>query len=151
MPWSAGAVLTAAQMNAHAPQAYSSWTPTWTGSGSNPAIGNGTITGNYVRHGDLVHFEIRIVMGSTTTFGSGSYSLSLPVALASGAVLDASVQLIDGATLYYHGAPFLESGSTFRLGSVTTAAANIASVTPTAPFTWANTDEIRVAGSYRAA
>lgn len=131
--------------------AWAAWAPVWTGSGGNPAIGNGSLVGRYLQVGKLVHFRVRIVMGSTTTFGSGSYSLSLPVPLVANGVLEASCQYIDGGTLFYHGAPFLESASAFRLGLVSNAVANISSVSPTSPFTWASTDEIRVAGTYEAA
>lgn len=148
MVWSAGATLTAAQMNTYLPQEFSTYTPSWTASTSNPSIGNGSISGRYIAFGDFIRFRIRIVAGSTTTFGSGNYSLSLPVPLLSGEVLQASIQYIDGGSLFYHGAPFLESGSTFRLGVVSNSVANIQSAMPTVPFTFANTDEIRVAGTY---
>lgn len=80
MVWVAGAALTAAQLNLHAPQALTAYTPTWTGSGSNPAIGNGTITGRYQRSGQWVTGWFKITMGSTTTYGSGNWIVGLPLA-----------------------------------------------------------------------
>jgi hypothetical protein len=156
--WVEGEIPTAAKYNTDIRDnlkaigdAWTAYTPTWTGSGGNPAIGNGTIGGLYVAAGKLIHFKIRIVMGSTTTYGSGNYSLSLPVAIATNGVLGAQCQFIDGASLYYHGTSFLESSTTFRIGLVSNAAANITSITPTSPFTWANTDVLTVSGTYEAA
>lgn len=72
-----------------APTAY---TPAWTAATTNPAIGNGQIGGKFVKLGRLGVVWVRVVMGSTTTYGTGNYSLGLPagwsadVATISGAV-----------------------------------------------------------------
>lgn len=71
MTWSAGAILTAAQMNQYVPQAWSDYTPPWTGT-TNPAIGNGTIVGRYIQSGKIVRGWFKITMGSTTTYGTGA-------------------------------------------------------------------------------
>jgi hypothetical protein len=55
------------------------YTPTWTGSGSNPSLGNGTVSGKYMEIGDVVFGAFHYTMGSTTTYGSGNYSIALPV------------------------------------------------------------------------
>jgi hypothetical protein len=62
---------------------FSDHTATWTAVTSNPAIGDGAITGRYMRVGDWVEGQIRIVMGSTTTYGSGTYRLTVPLSAAS--------------------------------------------------------------------
>lgn len=67
------------------PGAWTSYTPTWTAS-SNPTIGNGTLSGRYVKLGRMVTVEINVIAGSTTTFGSGSYNWNLPFASASSGV-----------------------------------------------------------------
>lgn len=55
------------------------YTPAWTATVTNPAIGNGTLTGRYrLIGGDLMYVTISLVPGSTTTLGSGNYSWSLP-------------------------------------------------------------------------
>lgn len=63
-----------------APKAY---TPTWTSSGTAPAIGNGTITGQYSRQGKMADVLIKMTLGSTSTAGTGTYYWSLPFAPAS--------------------------------------------------------------------
>ena len=55
-----------------------SYTPTWTASSSNPAIGNGTISGRYRRIGDSIELQYNIKTGTTTTYGSGVYYISIP-------------------------------------------------------------------------
>ena len=59
--------------------AWVSYTPTWTGASTNPVIGNGTLAGYYKQVGKTVYCRIEVVMGSTTTYGSGAYSWALPV------------------------------------------------------------------------
>jgi hypothetical protein len=57
---------------------WTAYTPTWTSTGTAPAIGNGTLQGSYLRVGKLVYTHIYWKAGSTTTFGTGIYFLSLP-------------------------------------------------------------------------
>lgn len=61
--------------------AWLSYTPAWTGSTGNPGVGNATRTGRYCKLGRIVHFTAKILIGSTTTVGSGFYSISLPPGL----------------------------------------------------------------------
>lgn len=62
--------------------AATTYTPTWTSSGTAVALGNGTLTGHYLKIGKLVFYSISLVAGSTTTFGTGTYNFALPVAAA---------------------------------------------------------------------
>jgi hypothetical protein len=66
-----------------AAQAWSSYSPGWAttgGGGSQPSIGNGTLTGRYIQIGKTVHVNISLTFGSTTNGGSTEYSFTLPVA-----------------------------------------------------------------------
>ena len=61
---------------------WQSYTPIWTGSGLTlPAIGNGTLTGFWRRVGDSAQLMIKMVSGTTTTYGNGFYNWSLPAGL----------------------------------------------------------------------
>jgi hypothetical protein len=71
----ADANVTAAKIKA---DAWTSYTPTWTALSTNPTLGNGTITGKYIQLGKTVLFRVHITFGSTTTAGSGNWSLTLP-------------------------------------------------------------------------
>ena len=57
------------------------YTPTWTqASGTQPALGNGTLTGKWSRSGYTASVSLRLVIGSTTTTGNSAtgYVFSLP-------------------------------------------------------------------------
>lgn len=55
-----------------------STTPTWTGSSSNPAIGDGQLFGSHTRRGEDCRARITLGIGSTTTLGSGYFKFTLP-------------------------------------------------------------------------
>lgn len=148
MPWTAGQVLTAAQLNQYLPQTYTSYTPTWgVVSGTAPSIGNGSLTGSYAQFGKLVVGHIRLVAGSTTTYGSGTYTLSLPVAAVStGLGTIGTASLVDvGVTGYFRFAALFTT-TTCTIGDQAAA-----SWSNSAPFTFGNTDTATVTFSYQAA
>jgi hypothetical protein len=59
--------------------AWISYTPTWTASGTAPTLGNGTILGKYKQRGKVVIAIYYLKLGSTSTVGTGNYFFSLPV------------------------------------------------------------------------
>ena len=64
--------------------AWASYAVEWnTITSENPAIGNGTLTGRYLKLGDLVFVQINQVMGTTTTYGTTAWQWTLPVTAAS--------------------------------------------------------------------
>jgi hypothetical protein len=65
-------------------RATKTYSPTWTAATTNPVIGNGSISGRYQVVDKMVIGFFKILMGSTTTFGSGEYRVSPPLAHASG-------------------------------------------------------------------
>ena len=90
--WVVGEVVSAALMNQEIRDqfnsmfsAWTTYTPTWTAS-TNPAIGNGSLLGRYLKIGRMVFVEINVIAGSTTTFGSGSYNWALPFTAANAGV-----------------------------------------------------------------
>lgn len=62
----------------YTPPAWATYTPTWTAPTTNPAVGNGSITGRWQQMGKTTHFWILLTAGSTTTFGSGVFQFGLP-------------------------------------------------------------------------
>jgi hypothetical protein len=133
----------------HEQGAWSSYTPTWTGTGSNPAIGNGTLAGLFRLSGRTVHFTVYVLMGSTTTFGTGNWSWALPVT---------STASNEGFTfaVFYNDTGTGEAAAIARLASTTTVRAfgladGGGGFTSTSPITWANGDSIRISGAYEAA
>jgi len=86
--WLAGEKPSASTYNTHIRDnfkaigdAWTSYSPTWAidSGGTNPSIGNGSLTGRYMQAGKLVMFTITLVAGSTTTWGSGVYTWTYPV------------------------------------------------------------------------
>ena len=132
---------------------WTAYTPVWASTGTAPAIGNGTIAGRYCQMGKLVVCQGKMLIGSTSTFGTGAYTWSLPVTSANAFggnsiigncwIRDASAgdfqgQCIDGITSF----SVRPGASTFGGNSA---------VGQLAPMTWANTDFISWVLSYEAA
>lgn len=128
-------------------EAPTSWTPTWSASGTAPAIGNGTLTGNYLRVGKLVIFSFKFVAGSTTTFGTGTYTFTLPVAAnLSSADLIAPATLLDNSTTTTNEANAVR-GSAGSDQFVLRYHGGTGNVGQTVPWTWATSDRIEIAAS----
>lgn len=119
--------------------AFATYTPSWNATSTSPGLGNGAISGRYTSVGKLVTGQIRLVTGSTTTFGAGAWRFSLPVpafdtysihniGYASGnrsagaAIASTFVYLSDSTTCAISGQ--LDAGS--------------AAWGPTSPVTWVN-------------
>jgi len=125
------------------------YTPTWTAdSGVNPAIVNGTISGVFSIVGKDCNVNIRVNMGSSSTYGSGgsAYRLSLPVAyssssypLHSGIYQDSSTPAND---CYGYG----ELAATTYINLRRTGGSYTYTTTP---FTWASGDSILFSGTYK--
>lgn len=65
---------------------WTAYTPVWTAVTTNPSIVNGTIVGRYKAYdAKTIHIQIDIVGGSSTTWGSGTYLLSLPSSMVGAA------------------------------------------------------------------
>lgn len=156
--WAAAETVTAALMNTHVRDAmnglftaYTSYVPVWTGASTNPVPGNGTITGGYDRFGKLIRFRLQITMGSTTTYGTGQWRVTLPATPVSGRWLFL-VDLYDSGTGVRTGtARWNVAGYLDIYAPDTTAGAIDRAVTGTVPQTWATSDALFISGSYEAA
>ncbi len=58
--------------------AWQSFAPLWSSTGTQPSIGNGTLTGRFYEQGKLVVATWFIQFGTTTTFGTGTWGFSYP-------------------------------------------------------------------------
>ena len=147
--WAVGETVTAANMNSqvrdlvNAFGGYTSYTPTWTSTGTAPALGNGTLTGSYSQIGKRVFFQLNLNAGSTTTFGTGSYIFSLPVSITGG-LCTSSVFTHAGSV--YLGEANVNTGSTFTILTQPAAGAS-AFMGATSPATWASGDSLIVVGT----
>ncbi|MFJ9313808.1 hypothetical protein ACIRN4_06405 [Pimelobacter simplex] len=143
----------AAILAAAPPGSWPTYAASWTASGTNPAIGNGSIAGRYIQIGKTVIFRVNISMGSTTTYGSGQYSVSLPTAAnAAGLQIDVRCDVaIAGAAYDARGRIVAGGTSVLLYCDPTTAGGSSRAVAATAPATFANGSLIVVQGTYEAA
>jgi len=156
--WVAGSTVLAAWMNelrdnfkAIGDAWTTSYTPVLTGT-TNPAIGNGTAVGHYISAGKLTIFSVKITFGSTSTYGSGAWFVSLPVARASGGVIRADCFYESAGAARYRGTSYAGTTTTIGLGvDAGSAGGALSAVDPAVPFTWASGAFLEVSGTYEAA
>lgn len=58
------------------------WTPynpQWKSATTQPNIGNGSIVGSFISAGKLTFWRWKITSGTTTTYGTGNYTITTPV------------------------------------------------------------------------
>lgn len=135
---------------------YTAYTPTWTASGTAPAIGNSTVVARYLQIGKFVHAWGSITFGNTATFGTGNYTFALPVApsaslglqttLGSGDIFDTSAT--------FKASPMWELSSGSNVWMIYPAAwpsGTSSAVSATTPWTWAVGDIISWNLTYEAA
>jgi hypothetical protein len=78
---SQAALTQAVQRNTVGP--WTTYTPAWTGSTTDPDAGGGSVSGRYQRIGfQTVLLEVYVLLGAGMSVGAGNYSLSLPVPAA---------------------------------------------------------------------
>jgi hypothetical protein len=134
------------------PGTWTSYTPTWTASTTNPTLGNGTLIGRYQKTGRTVVCHINLVTGSSTTYGSGNYSFALPVAAA-----NVGASYIGGAHLLgndrWVGQVVVSPGATTTSPFFPISATNTRTdfQTPTRPEAFANGSQLRMTFTYEAA
>ena len=127
--------------------AWTVYTPTWASTGTAVSLGNGTIAGRFMRFGKLGFFNGILTTGGTTTYGTGTYTFSLPVTwtavsavgteIGTGRVFDTST-----STRYIASVEVGTSGTVITLGTH----AATTDISGTVPVTLASGDIIRWAG-----
>ena len=134
---------------------YVDFTPVWVSSGTAPALGNATLTGRYAQIGKQVHCYGRIVFGSTSTFGSGTYKFGLPVLAAANAVnsrVGGPVELFDtSASATGLGRAQITDNNRFAANYGATYLGTLTAIGPAAPWTWATGDIVAWNLTYEAA
>jgi hypothetical protein len=125
------------------------YTPTWTAASVNPALGNGTITGHYQKIADKLYWlNISLLMGSTTTYGTGRWIFSLPFTAktTSPSHQVIAAQFNDSGTAAFTGSARVAAGATVTDVVVSADATGTFQVASAVPFTWANTDRLIITG-----
>lgn len=136
-----------------AESAWTAFTPTWTAVTTNPAIGDGTLTGLFKQNGGSIEFQLQMTAGSTTTFGSGYWSL--------GGFPDGGPGGISGATnpqdgygvavVSYTTYPISgpASGGYVNAVSASSSYAETAAINASIPASWASGDSFTLSGRYQ--
>jgi hypothetical protein len=129
---------------------WTEYTTAWTGTVTNPSVGNGILRGRWRRIGDMAEYEIYMVAGNTTTFGSGNWRFSLDTgnshALDTSKLLRLNVggaNVFGMAHLYDNSLTTLEIASVVQFGASTTLVGIYAGtelVDSLFPFTWFDVD-----------
>jgi hypothetical protein len=127
--------------------AWQSYTVSWTAPTTNPSIGDGVLTGRYVVFGTMCTLVVGLVMGSTTTYGSGNWAFSLPKSAVktSGINFYGVAHIRKGGTANYERvAQISPSLSTTVINMFTdpTPGSNSQSISATVPFTWGEGDSL---------
>jgi len=133
--------------------AWISYTPSWTAASVNPSIGNGSLQGWYKLVGKTCFVRGNIVMGSTTTFGSGEWYVSMPFTASHADAILMTANLLDNGTAWYNATVNgARAGFNFRAPIQYQGGAGTAlDVNATQPFTWTNSDRFLWNGSYEIA
>lgn len=153
--WATSDILTSSDMNTYvrdnenAMGKLTAYSPGWTAATTNPTIGNGTIVGKYFAVEEWCWVSIQIVAGSTTSGGSGSYNVSLPVSAATlSGEQDLPVVLYNTGVARYLAVGIIASGGSSMLTNLTGVAAGF--WTQSSPFTFAASGNMMsVSGIYR--
>ncbi len=152
-PFSANAVLTAAELNQIGEAV--SFTPTWE---SGVTVGNATQTAHYYELNDMIFLQVDLSLGSTSAI-TGDVRMALPINSASTFQQAARLQgfCYDVSTAnYYSVMGTAYTGSAVRIRYVRQGAgANAAlfgfALSSTLPITWASSDRLVFATSYKRA
>jgi hypothetical protein len=132
---------------------WTAYTPEWTAASSNPVINNGTIEGYYKVIGKTCFVRGNIAMGSTTTFGTGEWYVSMPFTASHADAILMTVTLLDNGSGWYNATMAgARAGFNHKAAIQYQSAGGTANdINPTQPFTWATSDRFIWNGSYEIA
>jgi hypothetical protein len=132
---------------------WTAYTPEWTAASVNPVINNGTIEGYYKVIGKTCFVRGNIAMGSTTTFGTGEWYVSMPFTASHADAILMTVTLLDNGSGWYNATMAgARAGFNHKAAIQYQSAGGTANdINPTQPFTWASTDRFIWNGSYEIA
>lgn len=127
---------------------WQTYTPTWSSSGTQPAVGNGSITGKYLRMGRECSVHIALIAGSTTTYGTGQYYFSSPFShqgVHTSIPTVGTAWCINQGNYYLTGTVNIQTLTTVSVFLPTSTASNAqAQWSATTPWAFKNTDQIAI-------
>ena len=130
---------------------WTAYVPLWTAAGDDPVLGDGACSGAFVQAGSLVLFRAAVTMGSTTTYGTGRWRLTLPVPPVAHLWVFAA-ELRDAAKLSHPGRAVWAGADTVELFCPSKKRGRPdRGVRAGVPFAWGPGDVVAVSGVYEAA
>jgi len=119
----------------------------WTAATTNPSFGNADVSAIYTTFGTLCVLVVGVVMGSTTTYGSGGwrFSLPLPAKFRPGISFYGVAHLRKSGTANHERVVQLAptvSPTDIRIFTQMDDGSNVTAVSATVPFTWGHGDNI---------
>lgn len=122
------------------------YVPTWTSSGSQPAIGDGSIEGVYTLIGKTCHFQIKITIQAGTVQGSGVWVFGLPVPAVPTGLMGSGLVVDPGYNIYFCNTMYNDANRVFLYTPTFPF-----QVQPGVPIAFGPGDEIYCEGTYAAA
>lgn len=110
--------------------------PVWSGSVSDPVLGNGSLYMRYQQGKDLCELWLQLAIGSTTTFGSGEWRFEVPTRSKESTVYGEAFLLDNGTTRQVGACQVTETNNLLRVY----AHGQLNPIGPTNPWTWATDD-----------
>lgn len=128
---------------------WTAYTPVLAGT-TNPVIGNGSLLGAYVQVGKLIHYRWSFTSGTTTTYGSGPYVISLPVAMNNPTGYPAGILVVQNGSTFYNRILF-STGSATQMSGADQAGVRWSATSPYTPVAAAAGQRWSGYGTYEAA
>lgn len=133
--------------------AWIAYTPIWSSQGgTQPNLGDGTLTGFYKKIGKTVFVRVKLNFGLTTIGGDGAWLFSLPVNAASQDGIQFPCSMLDNGFAWYQGiVNGTYSGFTDKSAIIAQSPGGANSsqgVSGAFPFGWGNGDSLQFNGSY---
>lgn len=128
-----------------------SFAKTYTPTLTNLNYGAGSMSAKYSRIGDMVHVEIKIVLGAGFSVGAAYVSTPTSINASARHPLGQAVFRDGSASATYIGAVGIITTSAVQIWRIDSSVMRVYALGSTAPFTWAVGDEIQLSFSYIAA
>lgn len=130
--------------NSRALSQWTSYTPTWTGTGGTPTVGNGILTGRYRLFGNVCHVRIDLLWGSTTSAaGITVWRFALPSGVTAAGLNVLSARAYDSSANVDYSCTGFASVGAGTAGVTSSATGNVGISNP---FAWATSDRLTIQG-----
>lgn len=128
---------------------WQAYAPLWGSFGAVPSIGNGTLAGSYATIAGITYFEIYLLAGSTTNFGTTDWTFNVPALIVQSAPSRYFMILTGRAFSGSAGKGYSVAGAIPFTESLFVLLSATGGVSSIVPFAWAAGDYLQLSGAYR--